>query len=500
MTPATPGASLRGKVVHAGFWSLLLAAAGRLIGFARTVIVARILAPDDIGLFAVASITLLAVDTLSKTGFQSALIHRAGDIDHDLRVAWTSHVVRGFLRGGALFLLAPFVAQFFRTPDAVILIRVIALGMAIEGFANSGVIYLMKELALRKQFLLDMARMLADLGVSVAVALHTRSAIALAFGLVAGYIVQVIMSYWIHPFRPRFTFDRPTLRRLMGYGVWMNLTGIMVLAGTHGASVVVGKVIDVRALGLYQMAHWITQSAIVDVAIAFNVVAFAAYSRMQDDAARMRAAYVRTAGFMAAAALPVAAAIALMGDAFVSTVLGAKWTGSSAALRLLAAAGCFHAIALSGRPIFLGLGQPRSMFLMQSLGAVVLLATIYPLARTAGIAGAATAMIASALATCLFWYPRVRSVLHLRFADLREIFGPALAGTAALVAVIAAALPLAGRREGAAGIAWLAATTLAAAAAYAAALRAVEPIFPSNQPLAAVRALFTKRTSDADES
>lgn len=489
-TLAAPGAGMRDRVVRAGFWSVLLQATGRLFGLARSVIVARVLAPDDIGLFAVASVTLLAVDTLSKTGFQSALVHRAGNIDHDLNVAWSFHLVRGFLRAGALFILAPFVARFFDTPAAELLIQLVAVAMIVEGFTNSGVIYFTKELALRKQFQLDVSRLLTDLCVSVAAALLLKSAIALTYGLVAGYVVQVIVSYRIHPFRPRVTFDRPTLKRLMSYGVWMNLHGIMLFVGTHGASIVIGKVIDVRALGLYQMAHWITQSALIDLAGAVNVVAFSAFSQMQDDAPRLRAAFLKMAGFAVGAALPAAIGIILLGDLFVNVALGAKWAGMGPALRLLAVAGCLHAIALSGRPVFLGLGQPRSLFLMQGLGAAVLLSCVYPLARTHGVTGAAAAMIAGSFAMTVYWYPHVRRLLDLSLGDFRQIFGPAVVGTLAMSVVAGVGAGFAKNGEGVTGAAWLVGLTAASAAVYLVTLRAVEPLFPGNQPLGALRAFF----------
>ena len=89
---SSTGQALQERVVHAGFWSVLLFGVGRMFGFVRTMIVARLLAPDDIGLFALVTLALIFVETLSKTGFQSALIHRQGDIVPDLNVAWTVHV------------------------------------------------------------------------------------------------------------------------------------------------------------------------------------------------------------------------------------------------------------------------------------------------------------------------------------------------------------------------------------------------------------------------
>ena len=232
---SSTGQALQERVVHAGFWSVLLYGVGRMFGFVRTMIVARLLAPDDIGLFALVTLALIFVETLSKTGFQSALIHRQGDIVRDLNVAWTVHVIRGLMRAGGLFYIAPAIAYFFDEPAVKSLIQVVAVAMICQGFTNTGVIYLRKELEFHKEFLFSVSRVIADLSVSIAAAIYFRNAWALTYGLVAGYAVQVIVSYQIHPFRPRFSFDFPILRQLFRYGKWMNFTGITIFVGTYAA-------------------------------------------------------------------------------------------------------------------------------------------------------------------------------------------------------------------------------------------------------------------------
>jgi PST family polysaccharide transporter/lipopolysaccharide exporter len=313
------------------------------------------------------------------------------------------------------------------------------------------------------------------------------------WGLAAGYLAQLVVSYRIHSFRPRFRFDWGRFRALSRYGVWMNLHGVATLAATHGASIVVGRLIDVPALGLYQMAHWITQSAVVEVATALSGVAFPAYAQIQEDLPRVRSAFVRASGVILAVTLPTAAGLLLLGDLFVATALGASWAEMGGALRLLAIAAALNAVALCARPIFLGVGAPRALFLMQAAGALVLLAAVVPLSRAAGIAGAAAAMIASGAAMCATAYPSVGALVRLRAGDVGQAAGPALLATAAMCALVAPFALWAQPLRGAPAIAALAGLVALGGAAYLAALRAIAPRFPDNRPLDALSALRRPR-------
>jgi len=120
-----PGESLSQRVVHAGFWAFVLRIISRLFGLARTIVLARLLAPNDFGLYGIALLSLSALETFSRTGFEQALIQKKEDIKPYLDTAWTVQVIRGFVLASILVLGAPLVGAFFGEPRAVLLVRVL---------------------------------------------------------------------------------------------------------------------------------------------------------------------------------------------------------------------------------------------------------------------------------------------------------------------------------------------------------------------------------------
>ena len=103
-------------VVASGFWLFGLRLSERMLGLARMVVLARLLAPSDFGLFGIALLALSVLESLSSTGFNEAIIHRQGRTDEYLGTAWTVHMTRGFLLAAAMFAASPLVASFFGEP------------------------------------------------------------------------------------------------------------------------------------------------------------------------------------------------------------------------------------------------------------------------------------------------------------------------------------------------------------------------------------------------
>ena len=140
------------RVVHAGFWAFALHVSDRSFGLGRTIVLARLLSPDDFGLFGIATLAMLALETFSRTGFHPALIQKIGDIKPYLDTVWTVHAIRGLILALILFGVAPYVAAFFGEPAAVPIVQVIGLSLIFQGLTNLGTVYFQKELVFHKQF------------------------------------------------------------------------------------------------------------------------------------------------------------------------------------------------------------------------------------------------------------------------------------------------------------------------------------------------------------
>ena len=226
-----PGERLSQRVVVSGFWVFALRVVNRAFSFIRLIILARVLAPDDFGLMGIALLTMATLDTFSQTGFQAALIQKKEDINHYLNASWTVLILRGSILFAILYIIAPFAAHFFNAKEAEVIIRVIGLSFLIQAFTNIGVIYFQKELEFNKLFIYSFVGTLSDFVVAVSAALILKNVWALVFGSLAGSTTMCIMSYFIHPYRPKFDFHPGKAKELFGFGKW--ILGSNTVSYTH---------------------------------------------------------------------------------------------------------------------------------------------------------------------------------------------------------------------------------------------------------------------------
>jgi O-antigen/teichoic acid export membrane protein len=414
------------RVLRAGLWSFALLIAEKLLGLVRVVVLAVLLSPREFGLFGMAILTMMAMDAMTRTGFQQALIRDPRDITRHLNVAWSVHLVRGMLLAVILLVIAPQVASYLGEPGAIRLMRAIALVLVLQGLSNIGVVYFQKELSFRKEFAFRFSGTVADLLGAVLAAWVLHSAWALVVGLIAGDFVRLIVSYRIHPYRPRLSFERKSLVQLARYGIWLSLTGMMLFIGTRAAGLVVGKLAGATALGFYQTAYRIPQMTIQGVATAVERIALPAYAMVQHDLPGLRRSFLGISGVCVALAAPAAFGIAALGGEFVAFFMGETWRPMVPALVLLAGAALIRAISATGNPLFQACDVPNLGFYIQGVRAVIMAAFIYPLTQRWGVSGAAACMILTALAGGGAWLFGLHRVLRWRLGDLKENLLPPL--------------------------------------------------------------------------
>jgi O-antigen/teichoic acid export membrane protein len=222
------------RVVRGGIWVFALRITNRGLGFIRTIILARLLAPHDFGLLGVAMLAIATLETFSQTGFQAALIQKKENVESYLDTAWTVSAIRGIVLFLILFLSAPVIAKFFNSPQATLIIRVIAVSTLLSGFRNIGILFFQKELEFNKQFIYELSATLVDITVAISLAIILRNVWVLVWGGLAANFVRLFMSYMLHPYRPRIRFEKEKFQDLFGFGRWVLGSSILVFLITQG--------------------------------------------------------------------------------------------------------------------------------------------------------------------------------------------------------------------------------------------------------------------------
>ncbi|MBW2310783.1 MAG: lipopolysaccharide biosynthesis protein [Deltaproteobacteria bacterium] len=425
------------KIVRGGIWLLALRITSRGLGFIRTIILARLLAPSDFGLLGIAMLAIATLETFSQTGFQAALIQKKDNVESYLDTAWTVSAIRGIVLFLILFFCAPVVAKFFNSPQATLVIKVIAVSTLLSGFRNIGILFFQKELEFNKQFFYELSATLVDLTVAITLAFMLRNVWALVWGGLAANFVRLFMSYIIQPYRPRIRFEKEKFQELFSFGRWVLGSSILIFLITQGDDIFVGKMLGVTALGFYQMAYLISNLPATEITHVISQVTFPAYSRLQYDLQRLRAAYLDTLQLTAFISIPIAGGIFILAPEFTEIFLGDKWMPMVPAMQVLCIFGATRSFGATTGPLFHGVGKPKTLTNLAILQLLILSVIIYPLTKQWGLIGISVAVVIPNIITQLVAACQIIHITEAKVLNFsKSLFFPFIGTFVMILAVL----------------------------------------------------------------
>jgi O-antigen/teichoic acid export membrane protein len=350
----------------------------------------------------IALFTMSCVDTFTESGFQVALTQRLGNIERFLGTARTVQALRGVALCLMIWLAAPFIAGFFRSPQSVPVIQSMGVLFLLRGLINPATVYLSRELDFQRIFWWTLLPEIAGAIVGVVLALWWRNVWALVASLLISQIIITVLSFRIVKQRPAFEYNRAAALELSRFGRWVMGSNAIIFALVNGDDALVGRLFGPTAMGLYQMAYRLGNLAATEILGVVNRVALPAYSLLQSDRDALRLAYLQIVQVTALLALPVAGmAICIAPDA-VPTVLGPQWTSMVPLLQILAVYGAVRAINTPVGPLYQAVSRPdlnAKVAAGQLALLAILMAITVPLWQTMGVAFSVTAaLILSAVA------------------------------------------------------------------------------------------------------
>jgi len=369
----------------------------RAIGFIRVVIIARLLVPSQFGVFGIASMSLALLEILTETGINIFLVQEKEDVKKYINDAWLVSVIRGILIASFIIFTAPFVVAFFKIPQSIGIILLISIVPFIKGFINPAEVRFQKELQFNKEFYFRSAIFSLDSLVAVIVSLITHSAIGLVFGLIAGALFEVILSFILIKPVPALKFDLRRISKIFHKGKWVTLYGILNYAASKGDNIAIGRLIGAGALGIYQMGYTLATLPVSEIADVSNRVTFPVYSMISEDKHRLKNGFKKAVLFVSTVSVLIGLVIFFFPKDLFVFIFGQKWESTIIVLRPLATFGVIRAISGTTSSLFLGLGRQSYVAGITFLRFMVLVITVVPLTVNYGIVGTSYSVLISGI-------------------------------------------------------------------------------------------------------
>jgi O-antigen/teichoic acid export membrane protein len=329
------------------------------IGLVSTMMLARMLVPEDFGLVAIAESVFALVAAITELSLAHSLIQLRKPRAHHYDTAWTLNVLRALLLAIVMVGLGFPIAQLYGDDRLIDLFFVLGAATFIGGFENPKLALFTRDLIFWQEFALRVASKLVGFIVAIAIAYTYQSYWALVLGSLAAQITVVIVSYIVHPYRPRISLRG--YRDLLSFSVWLTLSYGIQTANWRLDPVMLGLFVPSGTVGQFAVGNRLAYLPVKEGLGPILTLFFPAFSRMQGDMPRLRYAYLNGQGMVCLLAMPVAAGFAILAAPLVELALGAKWLPAVPVIQVFAVLSALHVIENS-QPLAMALGRTKDVF------------------------------------------------------------------------------------------------------------------------------------------
>lgn len=331
--------SLRLKSIRATIWSGADVFLRQGLQFFISILLARLLAPEDFGAIAMLWLFNALGSTFIDSGFNSALIQRQ-DVTHtDESTAFFFNLFSAAVVFIILCALAPWIAAFFGLPILQSLSYVIALNLFVGALGSIHNTLLTKALEFKIIMKVSVAATSVSGLTAVALASLGYGVWSLALQILLSSLISVALLWFWHPWRPCLTFSLASFRRLFRFGGYMMASGVLHTVYTGCYAILIGKLFSARDLGYYHRAENTQQLPGFILTRVLNRVAFPVFSEAAADPTRLARGIRKLLVAIMLLNVPMMLGLAVLAEPLVAVLFGAKWRPSVPFLQVLCLAG-----------------------------------------------------------------------------------------------------------------------------------------------------------------
>ena len=330
----------------------------KLLLFASTAILARLLTRDDFGVVGFAITTINFLDVLSSLGVGPALIYQPAS-DRTSSTAFWANLIISLVIFCLAWLIAPLAALYFRDPRATDVIRILSLSYPIMAVGDTYGTLLSKQLSFNRTFLPEFLRAMTKGLSSIGFALAGFGAWSLIIGQVCGEAMATVVYFFSLKWRPTFILDKTILKALLDYGLKYVGADIVSIVLLNLDYLLVGRYLGVEALGVYTLAFRLPDLLVLQFARSLSTVIFPVYSRMRGLQKDLAKGFFMTTRYISLITVPLGLGLALVAGPFTRIVFTEKWIAAVPAIQGIAIYATLLSLSYNAGGAYKASGRPQ---------------------------------------------------------------------------------------------------------------------------------------------
>lgn len=394
--------SLARSSAHGFLWNGLAWGSNRIILLALTLVLARLLTPQDFGVVTAAVTIIAMLDAALDLGVGASVVaDQQRGITHRIRTAFSLNVAVSTGVAALGVLLSPLIAGVFDAREHAGLFALIFLYPLFRGCGQVNDAVLKRDLRFRRRTVIGLLRAVVRVAVTLPLALTIGGAISIAIGIVVSEFVAMVVLWLLVPVRPTTRIGWSTVSELLRFGGQVAVIRMLGSFRGYFDYFVVGAMISTTALGFYGMAYKLPELIIENMLWIFSGLALSTYSRARDVGQEvMHQAMLRATRLLALYGLAAGTALAVVARDAVPVLFSEQWNEAVVPMMLISISLGVMSIAWASGDVFAAMGRPGTLIMLE-LPATVLMISAFLFSAQYGLIGVASVHLVFNIVHCV---------------------------------------------------------------------------------------------------
>ncbi|RTL62000.1 MAG: hypothetical protein EKK42_32955 [Pseudonocardiaceae bacterium] len=408
----------------------------QVVSFVQTLILARILDPEQIGLYAAGTVMMGFLLGFSEGGLRGALIQREGEVEDAADTVFWVTFVTGLGLAVLSLVTAPIVGIVFKSEVAGTIAAVSSGAVVLHALTNVPDGLMQRRFNFKRRLIVDPTRVLGYAIVTITLAAMGFGVWSMVIGNYVGIAIWLFLSWRYARWRPgvgRFSFQ--LWRQMAAYAFPLLVEGIVDRVRTAAETALIGRRLDANTLGQYRYGMSLAQLPALVIVQIGSYVLFPAFSRLQSDPPRFARAFERALQVTWVGAAPFAGLMIAIGEPAVVVLLGEKWREAGVALMVMSGYGVGIALQAVGSEVIKAVGASKLLNWTTATSLVLGIGSLIALLPL-GLVGVGIAMSITEIAVGIVVLILSRRVVKFSIPRLAwMLVPPAIAAAVAMAAV-----------------------------------------------------------------
>lgn len=412
---------LTNKTISGMIWKFMERIGSQLVTAIVSIVLARILMPEDYGIISLVTIFITICDVFISSGFGNALIQKANADEVDFSSVFYASLAISAVLYVVLFFTAPLLAGFYENDIITPIIRVMGLRLPIAAIYSVQQAYVSRNMQFRKFFVATLVGTIASGGVGIGMAYGGCGVWSLVGQNMTNVLVNMVVLFFVVRWTPKLVFSFKKIKGLLSYGWKLLVSGLLETGYNQLRGLIIGKMYTTSDLAYYDQGDKYPALIANNINSSMNSVLLSAMSKRQDDREKVKQATRKSIRLSAYILMPCMIGLACVAEQFVHVILTDKWLPAVPFIQIMCVVYAFYPIHTANLTAIQAMGRSDLFLILEVIKKVVGIAGILISMWFGVLWIAIVSVITTVLASFINAYPNKKLLGYSYWEQVKDI-------------------------------------------------------------------------------